>query len=315
MLAPRDVQSRPKSERSPSRTARTKTPTTDTEQSRREGGSNRTESSKAVTKDREETRNSREPDGRPSKPDSSLGSRSVSKAEGKSSSTQRERGNSAVEDVGSSDGSKERRTASDRTGSSRVRDPSSGTKATERTKRKARERKVKRKRAQEIARLAALCASCASQPFKAQMKLIIDIVPLLLVIPVSLLLALTKILLTPLYNSIPLSLYTLPLFAFYTVISSLVYWYLTLRRPAKEIISARICVCVAALGADLVSISGRSTGSKLGRLLSGRLGAVFSQGVLGLAIVGGSTVFALLCFVSMRTPIMGVDHADGRTIC
>jgi hypothetical protein len=134
-----------------------------------------------------------------------------------------------------------------------------------------------------------------------------DIVPLLLVVAVSLLLALSQILLNPLYNSIPLSLHTVPLFAFYVISSSLIYWYLTLHRPAREIISARVCACIAALGGDLMSVSGRRVGSGLGRMLGGRLGAVFSQGLLGIAVVGGSTAFALLCFVS--GPCARVDFA------
>lgn len=122
--------------------------------------------------------------------------------------------------------------------------------------------------------------------------------PILLVLPISLLLALSKILLTPLYNSIPLSLYTIPLYSAYVAVSSLLYWYFTLKRPASEIISARICVCIAAFGGDLVSVSGRQVGSGLGRVFGGRLGAVCSRGLLGMSIVGGGTAFALLCFVS-----------------
>nr|XP_019046368.1 hypothetical protein I302_05112 [Kwoniella bestiolae CBS 10118]OCF25298.1 hypothetical protein I302_05112 [Kwoniella bestiolae CBS 10118] len=122
------------------------------------------------------------------------------------------------------------------------------------------------------------------------------LVPVLLAIPTSLLLSLNIQLLTPLYNSMPLSLHTPALYVGYTIVSSLLYWYLTLSTSAKDIISARVCFGLAALSGDVVAVYGRRIGMSLGLLFGPEYGAVAVRAVLGLGVVGGASGFTLLCF-------------------
>ncbi|WWC62022.1 uncharacterized protein I303_104609 [Kwoniella dejecticola CBS 10117] len=125
------------------------------------------------------------------------------------------------------------------------------------------------------------------------------LVPVLLGVPTALLLSLNTQLLTPLYNSIPLSLHTTPLHAGFAILSALIYWYITSESPSSsptDIISARICLGLAALGGDVVAVYGRRIGSMAGSLLGAEYGALASRAILGIEIVGGATFFALLCF-------------------
>ncbi|KAK4687304.1 hypothetical protein P7C73_g2815, partial [Tremellales sp. Uapishka_1] len=120
--------------------------------------------------------------------------------------------------------------------------------------------------------------------------------PVLLVVPLSLLLSLNTVLLTPLYNTLPLTLHTPLLYGMYSVLPTLLYWHATLHKSPQEAISARICFSIAALGGDLAAVSGRRVGSACGARLGPEFGALASRAVLGAGTVGGGTVFALLCF-------------------
>ncbi|WVQ67650.1 uncharacterized protein L199_005853 [Kwoniella botswanensis] len=137
------------------------------------------------------------------------------------------------------------------------------------------------------------------------------LVPVLLAIPTSLLLSLNIQLLTPLYNSMPLSLHTTPLDIGYTILSALIYWFITLSSSAREIISARVCLGLAALSGDMVAVYGRRIGMWLGLLLGPEYGAVASRAVMGMGIVGGASGFALLCFDHI-SPILPATKPTDR---
>ncbi|WVQ99437.1 hypothetical protein IAU59_006572 [Kwoniella sp. CBS 9459] len=122
------------------------------------------------------------------------------------------------------------------------------------------------------------------------------IVPVLVSIPISLLLSLNASLLTPLYNTTPLTLHNPELYAFYVIPPSVIYWYSTLSASPRDRISARVCFSLAALSGDAVVVCGRRVGSILGKLLGPEWGAVAARAVLGVGIVGGGVGFALLCF-------------------
>nr|XP_019011130.1 uncharacterized protein I206_04442 [Kwoniella pini CBS 10737]OCF49911.1 hypothetical protein I206_04442 [Kwoniella pini CBS 10737] len=136
------------------------------------------------------------------------------------------------------------------------------------------------------------------------------LVPVLLGIPAALLLSLNIQLLTPLYNSIPLSLHTPPLYVGYTAIAALIYWYITSRIPAKDIISARICLGLVALSGDILAVYGRRIGSISGRLLGAEYGAIASRALMGIGVVGGTTIFGLLCFDHISHIPPSVDKTD-----
>ncbi|WVO16164.1 hypothetical protein L204_103834 [Cryptococcus depauperatus] len=137
------------------------------------------------------------------------------------------------------------------------------------------------------------------------------VVPILFIIPLSLLLSLNTILLTPLYNSIPLSLHTPSLYVFLSVPPSILYWAITLHHPTRDVISASVCLSLAALGGESIVVWGRRVGSLTGRVAGGEWGAWGARGILGLTSVGGNLGFALLCFDFM-SPIPPTTKAtDG----
>jgi hypothetical protein len=110
----------------------------------------------------------------------------------------------------------------------------------------------------------------------------------------------TRVLLTPLYNSLPLSLHPHVVYFIYLLPPVLVYWRLTSGLSPKYLISARVCLGVTALAADLVAVGGRRIGSLVGGYCGAQWGALLSQGILGVGVVGGGTCVALLCFVSLE---------------
>ncbi|KAK8864447.1 hypothetical protein IAR55_001696 [Kwoniella newhampshirensis] len=120
--------------------------------------------------------------------------------------------------------------------------------------------------------------------------------PVLLAIPVSLLLSLNTLLLTPLYNSIPLTLHIRELYFFYALPPSLLYCYITLHRWPRQIVSARVCLSFAALSGDLVAVFGRKVGSVTGTYAGPEWGSLGARAMLGVGAVTASTAFALLCF-------------------
>ncbi|WWC94199.1 hypothetical protein V866_001039 [Kwoniella sp. B9012] len=136
------------------------------------------------------------------------------------------------------------------------------------------------------------------------------LVPVLLAILTSLLLSLNIQLLTPLYNSMPLSLHTTPLYIGYTILSALIYWYITLSSSARDIISGRVCLGLAALSGDMVAVYGRRIGMWLGLLLGPEYGAVASRAVMGMGIVGGASGFALLCFDHISPTLLATKPTD-----
>ncbi len=133
-----------------------------------------------------------------------------------------------------------------------------------------------------------------------------------LVLPLSLLLHLTKVILRPLYNTLPLNLHSPLLYVYFTILPSLVYWQATLRRNARLVISGRVCFSIAALAGDVLAVSGRRIGSLSGRLVGPEWGAFGARAVLGMGVVGGGTGFALLCFVSYLSLciLLKTNHPD-----
>lgn len=137
----------------------------------------------------------------------------------------------------------------------------------------------------------------------------LDTVPVIFSIPISLVLALTRTILTPLYNSIPLSLHPWLIYCPSLLLPTLVFWKITSNTPAQSIISARVCIGVSALSADLVAVGGRRVGSVFGESLGPEWGAAASLAVLATGVVGGGLCFALLCSVS-RLVMAFADRQD-----
>ena len=160
--------------------------------------------------------------------------------------------------------------------------------------------KVERAAQQTTVRMVALCESSDISAFIARFgtDLYADLVPVLFSIPLSLILALIRAVLTPLYNSIPLSLHPRLIYVLPLLLPVFIYWRFTSRVSAQEIISARVCLGISALAVDLVAVGGRRVGSTLGELLGAKFGALASLSILATGVVGGGLCFALLCFVS-----------------
>ncbi|KAL0250486.1 hypothetical protein I308_102664 [Cryptococcus tetragattii IND107] len=137
------------------------------------------------------------------------------------------------------------------------------------------------------------------------------IFPILVAVPLTLLLSLNTILLTPLYNTIPLSLHNVALYALYAAPPTLLYWAVTLERSAKEVVSANFCISIAALNGDLVVVLGRRLGSLTGKLAGPEWGAFLAKAILGIGAVGGGLTFALLCFDHIL-PISPARSSIGR---
>ncbi|OXB39897.1 hypothetical protein J007_00319 [Cryptococcus neoformans] len=137
------------------------------------------------------------------------------------------------------------------------------------------------------------------------------IFPILVAVPVTLLLSLNTILLTPLYNTIPLSLHKVALYTLYAAPPTLLYWAVTLERSAREVVSANVCINLAALNGDLVAVLGRRLGSLMGRLAGPEWGACLAKAILGFGAVGGGLTFALLCFDHIL-PITPAKSLTGR---
>ena len=128
--------------------------------------------------------------------------------------------------------------------------------------------------------------------------LTIDTIPALLTIPLGLLLHLTTLLLTPLYNSLPLSLHPYSIYLFYALPPTAAYALLFFKMSGRDIISARASLVVMAISSDLVVVAGRRIGSIAGGLLGPEWGAFSAKVLLGIGAVVGGMGFALLCFVS-----------------
>ncbi|EIW70359.1 hypothetical protein TREMEDRAFT_68014 [Tremella mesenterica DSM 1558] len=119
---------------------------------------------------------------------------------------------------------------------------------------------------------------------------------ILLVLPISLTVACNKILLTPLYNSLPLTLNREFLYILVASLPTLLYWRLTLHSPARYAISARVCFSVIAASTEFASIFGRRIGGNLGTTFGPVWGGFLSRFILGAGVMGGGISFALLCF-------------------
>lgn len=130
-----------------------------------------------------------------------------------------------------------------------------------------------------------------------------DVFPALLTIPLGLLLHLTTLLLTPLYNSLPLSLH--PHLSYFMFLSppTALYSLLLLKMPGRDIISARASLIVMAISSDLVVVMGRRIGSATGALLGPEWGAFAGKALLGIGAVTGALGFTLLCFVSVQLAV------------
>ena len=124
-----------------------------------------------------------------------------------------------------------------------------------------------------------------------------DFIPLGLMVPTSLLVSLTAIVLTPLYNTYPLTLHTPELYAFFILALASMYWISTAGSLARDRISARVCLNISALAGDAVVGACRRIGSLCG-LIGPQWGAFAARAVLGVGIVAGVGGFSLLCMVS-----------------
>lgn len=140
------------------------------------------------------------------------------------------------------------------------------------------------------------------------------LIPLLLAVPTALILSLTRRLLHPLYNSLPLKLHPIALHIAYVLPSALVISSLTRQASARRSISAGVCLIISALTGDVVAVGGRQIGSVAGRLLGPEWGAFAAQWLLGVGVVGGAAGFALLSYVSAKSRA-GLNADLSRSIC
>jgi hypothetical protein len=172
--------------------------------------------------------------------------------------------------------------------------------------------RTKRTWKHETARIAALCTSLHSIGSEAHGGLSPDLVPVVLSVPLSLILVLTRLLLQPIYNSTPLSLHPLVLYSTFALIPTALIWNSVRYGSPKASMSARVCLSVSALGGDLIAISGRRVGSMMGKLGGAEWGALGARAVLGMAVVGGGVGFAILCSVSypVESLVPGANKQD-----
>lgn len=119
---------------------------------------------------------------------------------------------------------------------------------------------------------------------------------LLVILPTSLLLASNKVLLTPLFNSLPFALHNTAQYATFGSASILVYHGLGYFGSPAMVISARACFAIMCIASDITAIWGRQLGSLCGELLGPEWGALAATTALGLPAVVSATTFALLCF-------------------
>ena len=113
----------------------------------------------------------------------------------------------------------------------------------------------------------------------------------------SLVNALALRILTPLYNSYPLTLHTGALDVAKTLILALTYWLWTREKHARDVTSGRVCLSIAALATDAVVVFGRRAGSQSGAILGPQWGALAARFVLGVGSFWSMGMFAMLCMV------------------
>ncbi|ODO09808.1 hypothetical protein I350_02025 [Cryptococcus amylolentus CBS 6273] len=121
-------------------------------------------------------------------------------------------------------------------------------------------------------------------------------IPVVLTIPLALSVHLNSLVLTPLYNSLPLRIHQLSLHILFAIPPSLLYWAITLYRSPRDAFSGLVCFSLAAMSEDVVSVLGRRIGSLTGRLAGAEMGALMAQMTMGAGSVAGCLGFALLCF-------------------
>jgi hypothetical protein len=147
-------------------------------------------------------------------------------------------------------------------------------------------------------RIGALCELVLTLEMPAVTQRTTDLFPAVLAVLLSLMLVLTRLILEPLYNTLPLTLHPEAMYASLTVVPAILLWYLLLRQPLREAIHARVCFCVAAVAGDLVAVSARRVGSLAGHIAGAEWGGWATRVILGVGVVGGGAGFALLCSVS-----------------
>lgn len=147
-------------------------------------------------------------------------------------------------------------------------------------------------------RIGALCELILPLEMPAVAQRTTDLVPAALALLLSLMLVLTRLILEPLYNTLPLTLHPEALYASLTIAPAILLWYPLLCQPLREAIHARVCVCVAAIAGDLVAVSARRVGSLAGQIAGAEWGGWAARVILGVGVVGGGAGFALLCSVS-----------------
>ncbi|GFZ43931.1 hypothetical protein JCM24511_01651 [Saitozyma sp. JCM 24511] len=130
----------------------------------------------------------------------------------------------------------------------------------------------------------------------------------------SLMLVLTRLILEPLYNTLPLTLHPEAMYASLTVVPAILLWYPLLRQPLREAIHARVCLCVAAVAGDLVAVSARRVGSLAGHIAGAEWGGWATRVILGVGVVGGGAGFALLCSDYIVPTTRVIKPADGSRL-
>lgn len=106
-------------------------------------------------------------------------------------------------------------------------------------------------------------------------------------------------LLTPLYDEVPLKIHKSALYILFAIGPGLIYYSITRDRDPREAVSGRVCIAVTVLAGDVCGVSGRRLGSLAATLLGPKWGGLISRLTLGMGVVGGGTWFALLCFVGL----------------
>lgn len=122
--------------------------------------------------------------------------------------------------------------------------------------------------------------------------------PTALALPLSLILHLCGVLLQPIYGTVLLDQHEQRFYGSWALAATIALWLATRRGPVQQVVSAKMSLCISAIGGDLLAVCGRQAANLLAERLGAERGAAVAQAVAGVLVVGGGASFAVLCSVS-----------------
>ena len=132
--------------------------------------------------------------------------------------------------------------------------------------------------------------------------LIPDLVPVTLVVPLSLILHATTHLLAPLYGPELVTAYHPQAYIGFLAVPAFALSYVAPLVTVRQSLCARVCLIIMAISGDVTVVFGRKVGYAAANIFGPEFGAVAARVLLGVIAVSGASSFALLCFVSSRSP-------------